>query len=128
MASKKVTEETISEATEKTESLTRRYLMSALTKDADKTLKEAAKAIKDAGATIEKEEDLGTKRLAYPIDEQTEMNLISIYFQASSEIIKGIEKELDHVETIARFLVTTWKADVDAVHSKGRPVRERATR
>lgn len=102
------------ESDTKTEvSKSRMYLLSALTKDAKSGLDELTALVSDAGSKVEKSEDLGLKRLAFPVNKHLELSLVSVFFNATPQIIKTLDSELKHAETIERHLLSTWRAGLD---------------
>src|SRR3989344_6231271 len=107
-----VEEETPTE-TKSGEVKTRMYLLSALAKDPKSALDELAALVLAAGSKVEKSEDLGTKRLAFPINRHLELSLVSVFFNASAHTIKTLNSELKHAETIERHLLSTWRAGLE---------------
>ena len=91
----------------------RMYLLSALTKDARSGLDELTALVSDAGSKVEKSEDLGIKRLAFPINKYLELSLISVFFNATPQTIKTLDSELKHAGTVERHLLSTWRAGLD---------------
>lgn len=100
------------------------YLLTALVKD-EAAFGELESFVKKSELTIKKSENLGRRVLAYPINKQRELTLASIFFTAEANIIPELEKSLHHEESIERFLLTTWKGDLDAPkrYNKERPTR-----
>ena len=96
-----------------TESKSRMYLLSALAKDAKGALDELTALVLAAGSKVEKAEDLGLKRLAFPINKHLELSLVSVFFNATPQTIKTLDSELKHAETIERHLLSTWRAGLD---------------
>jgi len=96
------------------EASTRLYLLSALTKDSSHTLSELTELIGQAGSKVEKSEDLGLKRLAFAINKARELTLVSVYFRATAAILAAITAELKHADSLERYLLTDWKADLNA--------------
>ena len=92
---------------------TQMYLLSALAKDPKSALDELAALVLAAGSKVEKSEDLGTKRLAFPINRHLELSLVSVFFNASAHTIKTLNSELKHAETIERHLLSTWRAGLE---------------
>lgn len=102
------------ESDTKTEVLkSRMYLLSALTKDAKSGLDELTALVLAAGSKVEKSEDLGLKRLAFPVNKHLELSLVSVFFNATPQTIKTLDSELKHAETIERHLLSTWRAGLD---------------
>lgn len=113
-----VVEDQSSEPTDKTEAKsvgenTRMYLLSALTKDATSALAELSALISTVGSKVEKAEDLGLKKLAFPINKHLELSLVSVFFTADAPTIKALESELKHADTIERHLLSTWRAGLE---------------
>ena len=123
--SKEKTEISSVEETTKEPETTQRYLLSALTSKPVDTVAEIKKTLTKLGAKVEKDEDLGLKKLAFAVGGQTEQNLISVYFQSSRSQLKEIEKEIEHVEGALRTLITSWKADLDEAMSHQRSRKEK---
>ena len=92
---------------------TRMYLLSALAKDAASALDELTALVLTAGSKVEKAEDLGLKRLAFPINKHLELSLVSVFFNADAQTIKTLDSELKHAETMERHLLSTWRAGLD---------------
>lgn len=88
------------------------YLLSALTKEAG-ALDELKKFVTDAGATVVKAEDLGSRKLAFPINKHAELTLVSVFFSADGAASHALQEALRHEEWVERFLVTTWNASPD---------------
>ena len=92
---------------------TQMYLLSALTKDAKSALDELTALVAAAGSKIEKAEDLGLRKLHFPINKLSELFLVSVFFKADSQTIRTLDSELKHTETIERYLMSTWRAGLD---------------
>ena len=82
------------------------YLLSALVQKEE--VMELLKKIVSSKAEIIKDESLGMKTLAYPINKHKELILLSIFFTAEPDKVIAIEKELHVEEKIERYLITTW--------------------
>jgi len=104
-----------------TESKTRMYLLSALAVDGQKAISELTNLVSQAGSKVEKSEDLGLKRLAFVINKHYELVLVSVFFQADRGILTKLDAELKHTDTIERYLLTDWKADLNAPARRKRP-------
>ena len=92
---------------------TQMYLLSALTQNPSSALTELTALILSAGFKVEKSEDLGLKKLAFPINKHLELSLVSVFFRANNQIIKTLDGELKHTDTIERYLLTTWRASLE---------------
>jgi ribosomal protein S6 len=89
----------------------RLYLLTFLVRD-EKSLTTVKDHLKDR-VTIVKEESLGPKTLAFPINKHPELTLMSIFFTADHNVIAGIEKELKLEDEVERFLLTDWQGDIN---------------
>lgn len=102
------------ETTEFTETPRReRYLISALVESAD-NLTHLIESLKATDATVVKSETLGLRKLAFPIAKKTELELISVFFEADPATIKPLEKSLQLDTVLKRFLLTKWTVDPNA--------------
>lgn len=100
------------------------YLLSLLVQD-EKALATVKDYLKDR-VKILKDENLGVKTLAYPINKHKELTLISIFFTANSDVVGPIERELKLEEEVERFLLTTWRGDINKEMTNERNRRERS--
>ena len=87
-----------------------RYLVSALV-ESNAALTTLSDFIKNAGATVIKTEDLGPRRLAFPIEKKSELTLISVFFTTEPSIAHTLEEKLRHESSVKRFLLTKWAVD-----------------
>lgn len=90
-----------------------RYLISALA-DSPETLTHLTESLKAAGVAILKTETLGARRLAFPIDKKTELELLSVFFESDPAQIKPLENTLKRDTLLKRFLLTKWSVDPNA--------------
>jgi small subunit ribosomal protein S6 len=81
-------------------------------KKREKILKGITSAISEEGGAIEKTEEWGTRRLAYPIKKKNDGFYLILRFTASPETINSIEDILRREEDVLRFLVTGRKEAV----------------
>jgi small subunit ribosomal protein S6 len=95
------------------------YLLSALGRDGS-VLDHLAEQLKKHDVVIKKTEDLGMKKLAYPINKQTDLNLVSIFFEAPGATAYALENQLRHEEEVERFLLTRWNASLEASNRTSR--------
>lgn len=101
------------------------YLLSALVKDGAAAIKQLQKVL-EGKVEIVKCEDFGPKPLAFAVNKQRQLNLISIFFTAEGSVVKALQQELIHEEALERFLLTTWREDPERPLSRKRaPQRER---
>lgn len=87
-----------------------RYLLSALVEKAEE-LENLSEIVSQAGGKIEKADDLGIKQLAFPIAKHTSLNLVSVFFTATSGTTFALNKALRHDEAVKRYLLTKWYGD-----------------
>ena len=57
------------------------------------------------GGTVEKIDDWGTRKLAYPIDYQTEGHYILMHFTAAPTLPSELERNMKINEHVIRYLV-----------------------
>jgi ribosomal protein S6 len=90
-----------------------RYLLSALVRQGN-VLEELKREVEALGGEILKAEDLGERKLAFPVNKQTTLNLVSIFFNMEPAQAHRLEKELRAGRLQERFLLSRWNADPDA--------------
>lgn len=105
-----VKEKTTSNNAESSTNVDQLYLLSALVQKDE--VMELLKKIVSSKGEIVKDENLGKKTLAYSINKHSELTLLSIFFNAAPAKVTKIEKELYVEETIERYLITTWSAEL----------------
>lgn len=96
-----------------------RYLISALVEKSE-VLADLIKTIESVEATVVKSETLGMRRLAFPIAKKSDLELISVFFEVSPSVIKGLETTLSREADLKRFLLTKWTVDPNAEARGGR--------
>ena len=57
------------------------------------------------GGEVEKVDEWGRKKLAYPIDYKTEGYYVLVYFAANSELPMELERNFKNDEAIIRYIV-----------------------
>ena len=62
--------------------------------------------ITGAGGTVDKSDEWGKRRLAYPIQFLSEGYYVLVNFTAPAELIRELERNLRISEDVLRFLVT----------------------
>ncbi|MEK9149886.1 MAG: 30S ribosomal protein S6 [Candidatus Desantisbacteria bacterium] len=87
-------------------------------KKREKVLKEIKSAISEKGGAIEKIEEWGTRRLAYPIKKKNDGFYLILRFTAPPDVIKPIEDILRREEEVLRFLTTGRKEAVSEEEAK----------
>ena len=75
---------------------------------------EFRKLLVDNGATIEKDESMGRRRLAYSIKKKTEATYHNFLFRGSSACVAEVQRKLRLSEDILRFL--TVRVDEEMKH------------
>jgi small subunit ribosomal protein S6 len=78
------------------------------TKDIDKLLEEIKISIKDGGKIL-KDEDLGKRKLAYPIVKEFEANYRVFLLEADGASIKPLAAKLKMSQVVVRHLLTVKK-------------------
>ena len=94
-------------------------------KKREKVLKEITSVISEKGGVIEKTDEWGARRLAYPIRKKQDGFYLILRFTASPETIKPIEDILRREEEVLRFLATGRKEAVPKEAEE--PKEEKAT-
>lgn len=100
------------------DSRSRLYLLSALTENATDALVELTKLVTDIGSVVEKSEDMGSRKLYFPIRRRTELQLVSVFFHATGKMLDELRAELSHSELVARYLITDWRAGLNETGNK----------
>ena len=90
-------------------------------KKREKVLKEIKSAITEKGGAIEKTEEWGTRRLAYPIKKKGDGFYLILRFTAAPDTIKPIEEILRREEEVLRLLTTGRK---EAIQEKSEEPKE----
>ncbi len=91
------------------------------------TVNEAVrKLVTDNGAKITKEDDWGRRKLAYPIEKQTEGRYMLMYLHAETafEGVPELERRLEQSDKVLRYL--TVRTDSDLKRAYGEVTPERA--
>ncbi len=87
-------------------------------KKREKVLKGIKSAISEKSGAIEKIEEWGTRRLAYPIKKKNDGFYLILRFTAPPDVIKPIEDILRREEEVLRFLTTGRKEAVPEEEAK----------
>ena len=66
---------------------------------------EAIKGVIENGGEIEKTDEWGRKKLAYPIDYKTEGYYVLVNFAAAPELPRELERNFRNDESILRYMV-----------------------
>lgn len=101
------------------------YLISALVQK-DEALDELASYLKKAGCLVKKTENLGLKTLYVTINKHSALTLVSVFFTAPAAVAHKLQASLRHEESLERFLLTTWRGDLEAPVRKPRGERKAA--
>ena len=78
------------------------------------------------GATVEKVDEWGKRRLAYPINFKNEGYYVLVNFSAESEVPQEIERLLQINEQVLRYLVIRLEEKHTSVKPRAIPVRPAA--
>ncbi len=76
------------------------------------------------GGKVEKVDEWGKRRLAYPINYKTEGYYLLVNFEAEAEVPREIERNLQIAESVLRYLIV--KVEDKRSNVKPRPVRAAA--
>lgn len=84
------------------------------------------KLVTDNGASITKEDDWGRRKLAYPIEKQTEGRYVLMYLHAEKafEGVPELERRLEQSDKVLRYL--TVRTDTDLKRAYGEVTAEMA--
>ncbi|MFH0775481.1 MAG: 30S ribosomal protein S6 [bacterium] len=93
-------------------------------KKREKVLKGIKSAISEKGGAIEKTEEWGARRLAYPIKKKNDGFYLILKFTAPGDVIKPIEDLLRREEEVLRFLTTGRK---EAIQEEAEEPKEEKT-
>ena len=79
--------------------------------------------ITSAGAVIDKEESLGIRRLAYPIEKLKEGKYVLLYIRAEVGVnpFPDVEQRLRQNEKVLRFLTVRTDREVESVIGETKP-------
>ncbi|MEX1051849.1 MAG: 30S ribosomal protein S6 [Patescibacteria group bacterium] len=99
------------------------YLLSALVQN--ETSLKTIETLVSAKGKVAKAESLGVKTLAFPINKHRELTLVSVFFTTEPTAISALEKELKVEDEIERYLITTWRGDMNREMTSDRPRRDR---
>lgn len=69
------------------------------------TLEKVSKFITDKGGTVDKVDQWGKKKLAYPIKRFTEGNYVSAHFKFDPSAARDLEGNLKLTEEVIRYLL-----------------------
>ena len=70
-----------------------------------KTIEKLGKSIEDKGGIVDKIDEWGKKKLAYPLKKFMEGNYILTRFKLKPELVKGIKGEIKSWEEVLRILI-----------------------
>jgi small subunit ribosomal protein S6 len=91
--------------------------------EADGVNDNVRKLVKDNGAEITREESWGRRRLAYPIDKQTEGRYMLLYLHAEKAFhgADEVERRLEQSDKVLRYITVRTDPDVKRAHGKVTP-------
>lgn len=83
------------------------------------------KLVTDNGAKITKEDDWGRRKLAYPIEKQTEGRYMLMYLHAEKafEGVPELERRLEQSDKVLRYLTVRTDADLKRAYGEVTPER-----
>lgn len=88
------------------------YLLSALVKD-ETALEKISELVSQHNCVVKKTENLGTKQLHFPVNGHNNLLLVSVFFTSIAGQIPQLEQELSREDHVERFLITTWRGDLE---------------
>ncbi len=79
-------------------------------------VEEFRKLLVELGASIEKDESMGRRRLAYTIKKRSEATYHNLLFRASSQAVAELQRKMGLSENVLRFL--TVRVDEEMKHGQ----------
>ena len=81
------------------------------------------KLVTDNGAQITKEDDWGRRKLAYPIDKQTEGRYMLLYLHAEQAFtgVQELERRLEQSDKVLRYMTVRTDEDLKRAFGKVTP-------
>lgn len=81
------------------------------------------KLVTDNGAEITREESWGRRKLAYPIEKQTEGRYMLLYLHADKAFhgVAEVERRLEQSDKVLRYLTVRTDADIKSAYGKVTP-------
>lgn len=91
--------------------------------EADGVSDTVRKLVTDNGAQITKEESWGRRKLAYPIEKQTEGRYMLFYLHAEDAFtgVPEVERRLEQSDKVLRYLTVRTDQDVKRAHGEVTP-------
>ncbi len=92
-------------------------------KEAEEVNDAVRKLVKDGGAEITKEDDWGRRKLAYPIEKQTEGRYMLMYLHAEKAFdgVPELERRLEQSDRILRYLTVRTDPDLKRAYGEVTP-------
>lgn len=93
---------------------------------AAETVEKFKKFLKGKGASIKHEENWGLRKLAYPIQKKSTGFYFLMEFEATGDVIGGLETEYRRDERVLRFLTTAMdKFHLEYAESRRNKLKEK---
>lgn len=91
--------------------------------EADEVNETVRKLVTDNGAAITREDDWGRRKLAYPIEKQTEGRYRLLYLHAEDAFhgVAEVERRMEQSDRVLRYITVRTDADVKRAHGKVTP-------
>lgn len=91
--------------------------------EADSVHETVKQLVTDGGTEITREDDWGRRKLAYPIDKQTEGRYRLLYFHADKAFSNGgdLDRRMEQSDKILRHLVIRTDEDLKRAHGEVTP-------
>jgi len=91
--------------------------------EADGVNETVRKLVTENGAEITREESWGRRKLAYPIEKQTEGRYMLLYLHAEKAFhgANEVERRLEQSDKVLRYITVRTDADIKRAHGKVTP-------
>lgn len=91
--------------------------------EADGVAETVRKLVTDNGAEITREESWGRRKLAYPIEKQTEGRYLLLYLHAEKAFhgVAEVERRLEQSDKVLRYLTVRTDHDIKRAHGEVTP-------
>lgn len=92
-------------------------------KEAEEVHDAVRKLVSENGAEITKEDEWGRRKLAYPIEKQTEGRYMLMYLHAESSFhgVPEVERRLEQSDKILRYLTVRTDSDLKRAYGEVTP-------
>jgi small subunit ribosomal protein S6 len=96
--------------------------------EVDQFIEQLQSQLTSAGATVDKVEKWGRRRLAYKVDKYREGNYVLIQFSASPDVVKELERRLRVSDIVIKFLTVRIDETLKRLEKRKKLREKRAAR